>query len=109
VQHAVEGVEEEFVFEGDLALARLLSGVGEAEVDFSGKRAAFEVEVEGEGEDVSGGAEVHVAVVELGHCRVADEGEGQFAQGGFEEGMGTAEVVPEVVRAASSGRPTAGS
>jgi hypothetical protein len=79
----------------------------EVDDDFAGNDAAGAgVVVEFEGEDVGGAADAHEGLVEVGHFRVADDGEGEFADtGGGDERVGAAEEAAEAgdVRLADGG------
>jgi hypothetical protein len=104
VQHAVEGVEEQLVAQGDAGGACAAGGVGDAEDDLAGGDAAAGVVVELEREDVGRAGEVHEALVEVGHAAVADEGDRELAQGGLEEAVGARELAPEVGQVWAAGR-----
>jgi predicted ThiF/HesA family dinucleotide-utilizing enzyme len=96
VQHAVEGVEEELVSDRDVVFFGLGAGVGEADVDFAGERAAFGVEVDGEGDYVGGPFEAEELSVKVGHLFVTDEDHVEVAERRVQETERRAQVLAEV-------------
>lgn len=104
VQHAVEGVEEQLVGEGDFALGGLPSGLWGADDDFGVDDAAAAVGVKGEAEDVGGAVDAHELLMEEAHASVADDGERQFAEGGVCERAGQGEVFAEEGHKGFAGR-----
>jgi hypothetical protein len=91
----VKAVEKDFDAEGKAIEGDGSACVGETDDDFAAGGAMAIVMGEFESEHIGGAGDVEIALVEIAHMGIADEGDGEFGDGGLEEFVGGAEVSAE--------------